>query len=247
MQPNQQVALVTGAARGIGKAIASALARQGYCVIGTAKSSENTKCLQDWFGSENVSGQALCLDLANEASIESFLAELSSLPNLPCILINNAGIVSDNLLIKMSVAEWSEVIQVNLTGLFHLSKCCLKHMLKAKWGRIINIGSVVAHIGNSGQANYAAAKAGMEGFMRALAIEVGSRNITVNTIAPGFIATDMTHDLSSEQVRRIKDKIPLGRLGSPEEVASLVKFLVSDEAAYITGQTIHINGGLFMG
>jgi 3-oxoacyl-[acyl-carrier protein] reductase len=227
-----KIALVTGASRGIGFAIAETLRKMGATVIGTATTEE---------GAKKINGKVL--NIADLASIEKLLAEI---PNGPDILVNNAGITRDNLLLRMKEEEWNAVIETNLTGVYRLTKACLKPMLKARWGRIITIGSVSGIMGNPGQTNYSAAKAGLIGFSKALAPEIASRNITVNVIAPGFIDTDMTRALTEEQRARILAQVPAARLGSPEEIAATVGFLASQEAAYITGETIQVNGGMYM-
>jgi len=227
-----KTALVTGASRGIGFAIAETLRKMGATVVGTATTPE---------GAKKINGKVL--NIADLSSIEALLAEI---PNGPDILVNNAGITRDNLLLRMKEEEWNAVIETNLTGVFRLTKACLKPMLKARWGRIITIGSVSGIMGNPGQTNYSAAKAGLIGFSKALAPEIASRNITVNVIAPGFIDTDMTRALTEEQRARILAQVPAARLGSPEEIAATVGFLASQEAAYITGETIQVNGGMYM-
>ena len=238
---SQRVAIVTGASRGIGKSIAATLNDQGHFVIGTATSEE---------GAANISaalsnGRGEVLDVSNPDSIEAFFAAIKDL-DAPTILVNNAGVTKDNIALRMKDAEWDDVINTNLNSIFRVAKGCLRGMTKARWGRIINISSVVGSMGNPGQSNYAAAKAGMEGYGRALAAEIGSRGITVNAIAPGFIATDMTEALPEEQRDALLTRVPMGRLGEAEEVAALVSFLASDAAGYITGETIHINGGMYM-
>lgn len=227
-----KTALVTGASRGIGFAIAETLKKMGATVIGTATTEE---------GAKKIQGKVL-----NVADPDSITALLADIPNGPDILVNNAGITRDNLLLRMKEEEWSAVIETNLTGVFRLTKACLKPMLKARWGRIITIGSVSGIMGNPGQTNYSAAKAGLIGFSKALAPEIASRNITVNVIAPGFIDTDMTRSLTDEQRARILAQVPAARLGSPDEIAATVGFLASPEAAYITGETIQVNGGMYM-
>lgn len=227
-----KTALVTGASRGIGFAIAETLRKMGATVIGTATTPE---------GAKKINGKVL-----NIADLNSIEALLSEFPSGPDILVNNAGITRDNLLLRMKEEEWNAVIETNLTGVFRLTKACLKPMLKARWGRIITIGSVSGIMGNPGQTNYSAAKAGLVGFSKALAPEIASRNITVNVIAPGFIDTDMTRALTEDQRARILAQVPAARLGSPEEIAATVGFLASQEAAYITGETIQVNGGMYM-
>ncbi|MBT3643848.1 MAG: 3-oxoacyl-[acyl-carrier-protein] reductase [Pseudomonadales bacterium] len=236
-------AVVTGASRGIGLAIAEALAKAGYYVLGTA----TTQVGADQFTEQMMGqGQGYVLNLSDQPSIDAFAAALKADHGAPLILVNNAGITQDNLAMRMKPAEWNAVINTNLNGVFHLTQTFMRGMMKAKFGRIINISSVVGRMGNPGQVNYAAAKAGLEGFTRALGAELASRNITVNAIAPGFIATDMTDALSLDQQTKMLERIPAARLGQPKEVAALVQFLSSDVAGYITGETIAINGGLYM-
>ena len=239
---NDITALVTGASRGIGQAIATKLDESGYRVLGTATSEEGAADI-----SENLSnGTGLILDVADAASIETFFEKIRSFHALPLILINNAGITRDNISLRMKSDEWDEVLTTNLTSLFRITKQCLRTMTKARWGRIINLTSVVGFVGNSGQSNYAAAKAGIVGYSKSLAQEMGSRGITVNCVAPGLIATDMTNAITGGQRHRMESRIPVGRLGEAVEVADLVAFLVSDSAGYITGETVHINGGMYM-
>lgn len=238
---DSRVAIVTGASRGIGKAIAHSLAEAGHFVVGTATTPEGAAAIS----TELSKGRGEVLNVSDGESIDSFFAAISDL-DAPTILVNNAGITKDNIALRMKAAEWEDVINTNLNSVYRVAKGCLRGMTKARWGRIINISSVVGSMGNPGQSNYAAAKAGMEGYGRALAAELGSRNITVNSIAPGFINTDMTSELSEEQRAALLTRVPLGRLGEASEVASLVTFLASDLAGYITGETIHINGGMYM-
>ncbi|HEX5277680.1 MAG TPA: 3-oxoacyl-ACP reductase FabG [Fluviicoccus sp.] len=239
-----KVAIVTGASRGIGKAIASKLAAQGAMVIGTATTEAGAEAINAWLSGSG--GAGMMLNVAEPGQIESFMEAVQARFGAPLILVNNAGITRDNLLLRMKDSEWDDVIATNLTAIFRLSKACLKGMGKARWGRIINISSVVGLMGNPGQTNYAAAKAGLEGFSRSLAREMGSRNITVNSVAPGFIATDMTHALSESQQQAMLSQIPAGRLGQPEDIAEAVAFLAGDAAAYITGVTLPVNGGMYM-
>jgi len=241
-----KVALVTGASRGIGKAILHTLAVDGYAVVGTATTENGANKIQEELNSNGYQGHALVLDVTQEDSIKSCLDNIKEKYSAPTILVNNAGITKDNLLMRMKEDEWNDVINTNLSSMYRLSKACLRDMMKAKTGRIVNISSVVGSSGNAGQTNYAAAKAGIFGFTKSLAQEVGSRGITVNAIAPGFIETDMTNELSEEQQKALISKVPLGRMGKVNDIAEAVKFLVSDSAAYITGETIHINGGLYM-
>lgn len=241
-----KVALVTGASRGIGKAIALELVRRGAVVVGTATTESGAEAITAYLKEAGNAGRGFALNVSDAASIESTLAAITSEVGTPLILINNAGITKDNIMLRMKDEEWDGVISTNLTSIFRMSKACLKGMTKERWGRIISISSVVGSMGNAGQANYAAAKAGLEGFSRALAREIGSRNITVNAVAPGFIATDMTHVLPEEQKEKLLGSIPAGRLGQPEEIAAAVGFLASAEASYITGVTLHVNGGMYM-
>jgi len=238
-----QVALVTGASRGIGAAIADMLAEQGVRVFGTATSDTGSAAISD----RGVSGlTGLTLNVNDLDAISAVLAEITSQASVPTILVNNAGVTRDQLLMRMSEDDWDTVLNTNLRSVFRLSKACLRGMMKARTGRIISIASVIGSMGNAGQANYAAAKAGMMGFSRSLAREVGSRGITVNTVAPGFIDTDMTRDLSDAQKEAMLGDIPLKRLGDPDDIAAAVSFLASKAADYITGQTIHVNGGMYM-
>lgn len=241
-----KIALVTGASRGIGKAIADALGKQGMIVIGTATSENGAQQISDRLNAAGVKGKGMVLNVTRTESVEAVVKAIQDEFGVITVLVNNAGITKDNLLMRMKDEEWNDVIDTNLNAIYRVSKACLRGMMKARWGRIINITSVVGAMGNGGQTNYAATKAGAAGFARSLAAEVGSRNITVNAIAPGFIDTDMTHDLPEEQKQALQSKIPLGRLGQPEEIAAVVGFLASDAASYITGETIHANGGMYM-
>jgi 3-oxoacyl-[acyl-carrier protein] reductase len=241
-----QVALVTGASRGIGRAIAEALGASGATVIGTATTETGAVAIGERLAEAGITGSGMMLNVADPASIDTVLGAIGDKYGAPTILVNNAGITRDNLLMRMKDDEWNSILETNLTSIFRLSKACLRGMMKARKGRIVNIGSVVGTTGNPGQANYSAAKAGMLGFTKSLAREVGSRGITVNTVAPGFIDTDMTRELPEDQRKALQDSIPLGRLGEAEEIAQAVVFLVSDGAAYITGETLHVNGGMFM-
>ncbi|MGZ8159414.1 MAG: 3-oxoacyl-ACP reductase FabG [Methylobacter sp.] len=239
----KQVALVTGASRGIGRAIAERLAQDGFLVIGTATTDSGADSISAYLGED---GKGLKLDVANPESIEEVIKIVNDEFGAPAVLVNNAGITRDNLLMRMKDEEWDDIINTNLTSVFRMSKAVLRGMMKAKTGRIINISSVVGSTGNAGQANYAAAKAGMVGFAKSMAKEVGSRNITINTVSPGFIDTDMTKELGDDIRNSLLSAIPLSRLGKAEEIAHTVSFLASDGAAYITGENIHVNGGMFM-
>lgn len=241
-----KVALVTGATRGIGKAIAQRLAREGAIVVGTATSESGAASISAYLEEMGARGQGVVLNVTQPDAIEGLVESITKQFGTPQILVNNAGITRDNLMLRMKQQEWDDVIDTNLTSIFRLSKACLKGMTRARWGRIVSIGSIVGAMGNAGQANYAAAKAGLEGFSRALAKEVGSRNVTVNTVAPGFIDTDMTKDLPAANKEAMLTQIPAGRLGMPEEIAAAVAFLASEEAAYVTGATLPVNGGMYM-
>lgn len=241
----KKVALVTGASRGIGAAIARKLAEQDLTVVGTATSEAGAAAISEALGGLGGSGKVL--NVTDPDSVEGLIAGVREEHGAPLVLINNAGITKDNILMRMKEDEWQQVIDTNLTALYRLSKACLRGMTKARWGRIINVTSVVGSMGNAGQSNYAATKAGAEGMARSLARELGSRAVTVNCIAPGFIDTDMTRALAEEQRDILQSQIPLGRLGSPDDVAAAVAFLASDAAQYITGETLHVNGGLYMG
>jgi 3-oxoacyl-[acyl-carrier protein] reductase len=250
-QPNtlalsQEVAVVTGASRGIGRAIAAELARHGATVIGTATSENGAQAITEWLQQGGFKGRGAVLNVAEGASVEAFLKDVESKEGTTTVLVNNAGITRDNLLMRMKAEEWEEILNTNLGSVYRLSKGVLRGMMKARRGRIINIASVVGVMGNAGQTNYAAAKAGIIGFSKSLAREVGSRNITVNVVAPGFVATDMTAQLPAEQQQQLVQQIALGRLGSPEDIAHAVAFLASPSASYITGETLHVNGGMYM-
>jgi 3-oxoacyl-[acyl-carrier protein] reductase len=239
----KQVALVTGASRGIGRAIAERLSEDGFFVIGTATSDNGAAAISAYLGE---SGKGLTLDVTDPQSIAKVIKSVTDDFGVPAVLVNNAGITRDNLLMRMKDEEWDDIINTNLTSVFRMSKAVLRGMMKAKSGRIINISSVVGATGNAGQANYAAAKAGMIGFTKSMAKEVGSRNITVNCVAPGFIDTDMTKELGDDIKNALLASIPLSRLGDAKEIAHAVSFLASEGAAYITGETMHVNGGMFM-
>jgi len=242
----QRIALVTGASRGIGAAIAKTLGGNGFVVIGTATSEAGAQNISAYLDESGVSGEGMVLNVTDPESVAETLSAINKKYGAVTALVNNAGITKDNLLMRMSDEEWFDVIETNLSAVFRLSKACLRGMLKSRWGRIVNIGSVVGSMGNGGQTNYSATKAGAAGFARSLAHEVGSRNITVNAVAPGFIDTDMTKGLPDDQRAALTSGIALGRLGQPEEIAGVVAFLCSDSASYVTGETIQVNGGLYM-
>jgi 3-oxoacyl-[acyl-carrier protein] reductase len=242
----QDIALVTGASRGIGRAIAEQLARTGATVVGTATSEAGAQGITEWLAAGNYKGRGVVLNVADIASTEAALKDIDAKEGALTILVNNAGITRDNLLLRMKQEEWDDIMNTNLASVFRLSKAVLRGMMKARRGRIINIASVVGVMGNAGQTNYAAAKAGIIGFSKSLAREVGSRGITVNVVAPGFIATDMTAKLPAEQQQQLSAQVALGRLGSVEDIAHAVAFLASPQAGYITGETLHVNGGMYM-
>ncbi|MEA2094188.1 MAG: 3-oxoacyl-ACP reductase FabG [Pseudomonadota bacterium] len=246
MSLKDEIVLVTGASRGIGKAIALELGARGATVIGTATSENGARGISETLAENSVSGTGRVLNVTDPDSIGALLKAMQEDYGAPTVLVNNAGITRDNLLLRMQDDEWDDVIQTNLTSAFRMSKACLRGMMKARHGRIINITSVIAATGNPGQANYAATKAGVIGFTKSLAREIGSRGITVNTVAPGFIDTDMTRALPEEQRAKLLEQIPLARLGDVEDIAHAVAFLASSEASYITGETIHVNGGMYM-
>ncbi|HZJ92220.1 MAG TPA: 3-oxoacyl-ACP reductase FabG [Thiopseudomonas sp.] len=241
-----KVALVTGASRGIGQAIALQLGAQGATVIGTATSEKGAESISQTLKDNGIQGTGMMLNVCDAESVAATLARIQAEFGAPLILVNNAGITRDNLMLRMKDDEWFDVIDTNLNSLYRMSKAVLRGMTKARWGRIISIGSVVGAMGNAGQVNYAAAKAGLEGFGRALAREVGSRSITVNAVAPGFIDTDMTRELPEAQRDALLTQIPVGRLGQAEEIANVVSFLASEQASYVTGATIPVNGGMYM-
>jgi 3-oxoacyl-[acyl-carrier protein] reductase len=241
-----QVALVTGASRGIGRAIALQLGQQGATVIGTATSESGAAAISSYLAEAGVQGKGAMLEVRDAAQVEALIAATEKEFGAISILVNNAGITRDNLAMRMKDEEWDDVVATNLSSVFRLSKAVMRAMMKARQGRIINITSVVGHSGNPGQANYCAAKAGVSGMTRALARELGARNITVNCVAPGFIDTDMTKVLDDKLKASLLTNIPLGRLGQPEDIAAAVSFLASPAAAYVTGSTIHVNGGMFM-
>jgi 3-oxoacyl-[acyl-carrier protein] reductase len=241
-----KIALVTGASRGIGNAIALALGQAGATVIGTATSMEGAEKITKSFADAKINGFGYALNVSDPTSIDTIMAMLKERQMMPSILVNNAAITQDNLLLRMKDEEWLSVIDTNLTSIYRMTKACLRDMIKARWGRIINISSVVGTTGNPGQVNYSAAKAGLTGFTKSLAQEVGSRHITVNAIAPGFIDTDMTRALAPDQREILLQRIPLQRLGEGRDIAAAVVFFASESASYITGQTLHVNGGMYM-
>ncbi|MES9831195.1 MAG: 3-oxoacyl-ACP reductase FabG [Candidatus Thiodiazotropha sp. LLP2] len=246
MSLEKELALVTGASRGIGASIADALSSAGATVIGTATSESGAQAITDRMSSAGYQGCGMVLDVADQDSIDTLIAAISDKYGVPGILVNNAGITKDNLLMRMKDDEWEAVINTNLSSVFRLSKSVLRGMMKARKGRIISISSVVGSMGNAGQSNYAAAKAGIDGFTRSLAREVGSRGITVNSVAPGFIETDMTNQLPEAQRKSLIESIPLQQLGSPADIANAVLFLAGESGRYITGETLHVNGGMYM-
>lgn len=243
---DNDIALVTGASRGIGRAIALELARQGACVIGTATTAQGAEGIDAAFAEIDARGAGRALDVTDADAVDTLIAQVAEAFGPPSILVNNAAITRDNLLLRMKPEEWDEVIATNLSSVYRTSRAVLRGMVKARRGRIISIGSVVGSMGNAGQTNYAAAKAGLGGFSRALAREVGARGITVNVVAPGFVDTAMTRALPEQQRQALLGQVPLGRLGTPEDVAGVVAFLASPMAAYVTGETLHVNGGLHM-
>lgn len=244
---DNEIAFVTGASRGIGRAIAEGLGREGATVIGTATTQAGADAISERLADAGIKGAGLQLNVTEQESVDAAMKFIKERYAAPTVLVNNAGITRDNLLMRMKEDEWQSIIDTNLTSVYRLSKACLRGMMKAKGGRIINIASVVGSTGNPGQANYCAAKAGMIGFTKSLAREVGIRGITVNAVAPGFIDTDMTRELPEQQRDALLAGIPLARLGAPEEIANAVIFLASSNASYITGETIHVNGGMYMG
>jgi 3-oxoacyl-[acyl-carrier protein] reductase len=241
-----QIALVTGASRGIGQAIAYALGNEQATVIGTATSEAGAQKISDGFKENGIIGIGMVLNVADSDSVTACLKKICEDYASPDILVNNAGVTRDGLLMVMKDEQWDDIINTNMTSIFRMSKAVVRPMMKKRSGRIINISSVVGSTGNPGQTNYAAAKAGLVGFSKSLAREIGSRNITVNTVSPGFIDTDMTKELSDDQIKTLTGQIPLGRLGSAEDIAAAVVFLASPSAAYITGENIHVNGGMYM-
>lgn len=248
MIKEKKVALVTGASRGIGQAIAKALAMdESFTVIGTATTEDGASSISHYFSKWGLDGDGIKMDVSDPESVEEGIKQVTQAYGPPLVLVNNAGITRDGLVLRMKEEDWDVVINTNLSSIYRVSKAVLKGMTKARWGRIINVSSVVAQMGNAGQANYCAAKAGIEGFSRSLAKEISGRGITVNCVAPGFIETSMTEDLPDSVKANMLAAIPMQRLGQPEEVASVVGFLASQQASYITGETIHVNGGMFMG
>ena len=241
-----EFALVTGASRGIGRAIAIELGRRGARVVGTATSESGARAIDDYLGAAQIDGRGVVLDVADAASVESCFKEIDGREGTPTILVNNAGVTRDGLLMRMSAEDWRTVIETDLSAVYRTCKAVMRGMMKARRGRIINIASVVGVMGNAGQANYAAAKAGMIGFSKSLAREVGSRGITVNVVAPGFIVTDMTDALGEAARETLLKQVPLGKLGSADDIAHAVAFLASPRAGYITGETLHVNGGMYM-
>lgn len=246
MELENKIALVTGGGRGIGKAIAIELCKQGATVIGVDINQDAAQQVDAYIKEFGLKGQGLVMDVTDQNSIDKALDIIRSNYGPPAILVNNAGITRDNLILRMKAEEWNAVIETNLNSIFRVSQSCLRDMIKARWGRIISIASIVAFIGNAGQANYSAAKAGLVAFSKSLAQEVASRNITVNMVAPGFIDTKMTQALSDEQRNSLLNMIPMRKIGQPEDVANAIVFLASHRAAYITGATLHVNGGMFM-
>lgn len=241
-----KVALVTGASRGIGQAIALQLGQSGFTVVGTATTEAGAEKISAFLKENGVEGKGMALNVTDAESVNEVMRTIADQFAAPLVLVNNAGITKDNILMRMKEEEWSDVLDTNLNALYRLCKACLRGMTKQRWGRIINISSVVGTMGNIGQSNYAATKAGMEGFSRALARELGSRNITVNCVAPGFIDTDMTKELPEDNKNLLLSQIPLARLGEASEIAAVVAFLAGESSAYITGETIHVNGGMYM-
>ena len=247
MSDSAVIALVTGASRGIGRAIAIELGNRGFIVVGTATTQQGADSISAYLSKLKFTGSGVSADVSSDESVSRLMTIIGQEFGVPMVLVNNAGITRDNLLLRMKPEEWSAVIDTNLGSMYRVCKACIRGMTKARWGRIVNISSVVGSSGNAGQSNYAASKAGIEGFSRALAKEIGSRGITVNAVAPGFIDTDMTRGLSEKQTEALLAQIPLARLGQPGEIAAVVGFLVSESGAYITGETIHVNGGMYMG
>lgn len=246
MSLNGKVALVTGASRGIGRSIALTLGAAGATVIGTATTENGAQNISAYLNEAGVSGAGFALNVTDAEQVVSVVKDITEQYGAPLILVNNAGITRDNIMLRMKEDEWNSVVDTNLNAVYRVVKACLRGMTKARWGRIINISSVVGSMGNAGQANYAATKAGVEGFSRSMASELGSRSVTVNSVAPGFIDTDMTSGLPDQQKEALLTQIPLARLGQPEEIAAVVGFLAGESGSYITGETIHVNGGMYM-
>lgn len=247
MVAERKVALVTGASRGIGQAIAKELARdESLIVIGTATTADGASSISHYFAKWGLEGDGIIMNVADPESVANGVKEITQAYGAPAILVNNAGITRDGLMLRMSEEDWAEVINTNLSSVYRVSKAVLRGMTKARWGRIVNITSVVAGMGNPGQANYCASKAGIEGFSRSLAKEISGRGVTINCVAPGFIETDMTEELPDATKASMLASVPMARLGQPEEVAGAVRFLVSNDASYITGETLHVNGGMYM-
>ncbi|MBT5293642.1 MAG: 3-oxoacyl-ACP reductase FabG [Cellvibrionales bacterium] len=246
MSLNGKVALVTGASRGIGRSIALTLGAAGATVIGTATTESGAQNISAYLNEAGVSGAGFALNVTDAEQVVSVVKDITEQYGAPLILVNNAGITRDNIMLRMKEDEWNSVVDTNLNAVYRVVKACLRGMTKARWGRIINISSVVGSMGNAGQANYAATKAGVEGFSRSMASELGSRSVTVNSVAPGFIDTDMTSGLPDRQKEALLTQIPLARLGQPEEIAAVVGFLAGESGSYITGETIHVNGGMYM-
>ena len=242
----KRTAVVTGASRGIGRAIALELGGRGAQIVGTATSASGAAAIGEYLAAAGLAGRGAVLDVAKPDSVEAFFKELDAAEGTPAILVNNAGVTRDGLLMRMSAEDWQAVLETDLSSIYRTCKAVMRGMMKARYGRIVNIASVIAVMGNAGQSNYAAAKAGMIGFSKSLAREVGSRGITVNVVAPGFIATDMTGVLDEKTRAALLAQVPLGRLGSVEDVAHAVAYLASPEAGYITGETLHVNGGMYM-
>jgi 3-oxoacyl-[acyl-carrier protein] reductase len=246
MSLNGKVALVTGASRGIGRSIALTLGAAGATVIGTATTESGAQNISAYLNEAGVNGAGFALNVTDAEQVVSVVKDITEQYGAPLILVNNAGITRDNIMLRMKEDEWNSVVDTNLNAVYRVVKACLRGMTKARWGRIINISSVVGSMGNAGQANYAATKAGVEGFSRSMASELGSRSVTVNSVAPGFIDTDMTSGLPDQQKEALLTQIPLARLGQPEEIAAVVGFLAGESGSYITGETIHVNGGMYM-